>query len=165
VNFSALPALLSHSGGHEENRQSLISARRRFFCTCGRTIPIANAGPRHEIVLMSFVETSDSLALKKSEVVQRFGQLIAPKSDPELEAMAQTSRALKLQNFGRTMCLFASLYLSNECINNCQYCGFSRDSPILRVTLGVDEVVAEAQHLTRQGFRQIFSLQSSIQSL
>jgi hypothetical protein len=48
---------------------------------------------------MSFVETSDSLALKKSEVVQRFGQLIAPKSDPELEAMAQTSRALKLQKF------------------------------------------------------------------
>src|SRR4029077_11379309 len=50
---------------------------------------------------------------------------------------------------------FAPLYLSNECINNCQYCGFSRDNPILRVTLTVDEVVAEAQHLARQGFRQI----------
>jgi hypothetical protein len=24
------------------------------------------------------------------------------------------------------------LYLSNECINNCRYCGFSRDNPILR---------------------------------
>jgi 2-iminoacetate synthase len=53
------------------------------------------------------------------------------------------------------MRLFAPLYLSNECINNCQYCGFSRDNPILRVTLTVDEVVAEAQHLARQGFRQI----------
>ena len=69
--------------------------------------------------------------------------------------MAQTSRALTLQNFGRTMRLFAPLYLSNECINNCQYCGFSRDNPILRVTLSVDEVMAEAQHLARQGFRQI----------
>ena len=69
--------------------------------------------------------------------------------------MAQTSRALTMQNFGRTMRLFAPLYLSNECINNCQYCGFSRDNPILRVTLDVDEVVAEAQHLARQGFRQI----------
>src|SRR5216683_2284872 len=47
------------------------------------------------------------------------------------------------------------LYLSNECINNCRYCGFSRDNPILRVTLDVDEVVAEARHLARQGFRQI----------
>ena len=69
--------------------------------------------------------------------------------------MAQTSRALTWQNFGRTMRLFAPLYLSNECINNCQYCGFSRDNPILRVTLTVDEVVAEARHLARQGFRQI----------
>ena len=104
---------------------------------------------------MSFVETLDNLALRKSELVQRFEQLIAPKSDRELEAMAQTSRSLTLQNFGRTMRLFAPLYLSNECINNCRYCGFSRDNPILRVTLDVDEVVAEAQHLARQGFRQI----------
>jgi 2-iminoacetate synthase len=104
---------------------------------------------------MSFVETLDSLALKKSELIGRFEHLIAPKSDQELEIMAQTSRALTLQNFGRTMRLFAPLYLSNECINNCQYCGFSRDNPILRVTLTVDEVVAEAQHLARQGFRQV----------
>src|SRR6059058_1327287 len=104
---------------------------------------------------MSFVETLDNLALKKSELVNRFEHLIAPKSDREFEAMAQTSRALTLQNFGRTMRLFAPLYLSNECINNCRYCGFSRDNPILRVTLNVDEVIAEAQHLARQGFRQI----------
>jgi 2-iminoacetate synthase len=104
---------------------------------------------------MSFIETLDNLALKKSELVQRFEELIAPTSDQELEAMAQSSRALTLQNFGRTMRLFAPLYLSNECINNCQYCGFSRDNPILRVTLTVDEVVAEAQHLARQGFRQV----------
>ena len=104
---------------------------------------------------MSFAETLDILALRKSELVQRFEHLIAPKSDGELETMAQTSRSLTLQNFGRTMRLFAPLYLSNECINNCRYCGFSRDNPILRVTLDVDEVLAEAKHLARQGFRQI----------
>ena len=104
---------------------------------------------------MSFVETLDNLPLRKSELVQRFEHLIAPKSDQELEAIAQTSRSITLQNFGRTMRLFAPLYLSNECINNCRYCGFSRDNPILRVTLEVNEVVAEAQHLARQGFRQI----------
>jgi 2-iminoacetate synthase len=104
---------------------------------------------------MSFVETIDNLALKKSELVRRFEHLIAPKSDQELEAMAQASRALTLQNFGRTMRLFAPIYLSNECINNCRYCGFSRDNPILRVTLSPDEVVAEACHLSQAGFRQI----------
>jgi len=104
---------------------------------------------------MSFAETLDNLALKKSQLVQQFEHLIAPKSDRELETMAQTSRSLTLQNFGRTMRLFAPVYLSNECINNCRYCGFSRDNPILRVTLDLDEVIAEAAHLARQGFRQI----------
>src|SRR5207247_6948102 len=104
---------------------------------------------------MSFIETLDNLALKKSQLVERFENLIAPKSDQALEAMAQISHALTLQNFGRTMRLFAPLYLSNECINNCRYCGFSRDNPILRVTLDVDEVVAEGRYLAGQGFRQI----------
>src|SRR5438876_2603260 len=104
---------------------------------------------------MSFVETLDNLPLRKSELVQHFEQLIASKSDPELEAMAQASRALTRRFFGRTMRLFAPLYLSNECINNCRYCGFSRDNPILRVTLTIDEVLAEARHLSEAGFRQI----------
>src|SRR5205814_9518451 len=104
---------------------------------------------------MSFVETLDSLALSKSELVHRFEYLITEKSDDELEAMAQISRVFTLQNFGRTMRLFATLYLSNECINNCRYCGFSRDNPILRVTLELQEVVAEDRHLAQQGFRQV----------
>src|SRR5437764_9548978 len=104
---------------------------------------------------MSFARVLDNLALRRSVLVRRFERLIELKSNQELEAMAQTSRALTLQNFGRTMRLFAPLYLSNECINNCRYCGFSRDNPILRVTLSVEEVVAEARHLSRAGFRQI----------
>jgi 2-iminoacetate synthase len=53
------------------------------------------------------------------------------------------------------MRLFAPLYLSNECINSCRYCGFSRENPILRTTLSVDEVVKEARHLAAAGFRQL----------
>src|SRR5712692_11288923 len=104
---------------------------------------------------MSFAKTLDNLALRKPALVRRFEQLIASKSDDELEAMAQTSHALTLQKYGRTMRLFAPLYLSNECINNCRYCGFSRDNPILRVTLSVEEVAAEAHYLQQAGFRQV----------
>src|SRR5947208_10755033 len=104
---------------------------------------------------MSFAPLLDSLALKNSAVVRRFERLIAPKSDLEFEALAQRARAITLRYFGRTMRLFAPLYLSNECINNCRYCGFSRDNPILRVTLDVDEVLAEARHLAAQGFRNV----------
>src|SRR3954452_10832854 len=104
---------------------------------------------------MSFAAILDQLALEKSARLLEFEQLIAPKSDAQLEALAQTSRALTLQNFGRTMRLFAPLYLSNECINNCRYCGFSRDNPILRVTLNLEQVAAEARHLAQEGFRNV----------
>ena len=110
---------------------------------------------RREACHMSFAAILDNLALEKSVAVARFERLLLPKSDSEFEAIARQARALTLQNFGRTMRLFAPLYLSNECINNCRYCGFSRDNPILRVTLELDQVVTEARHLAAEGFRQI----------
>jgi 2-iminoacetate synthase len=53
------------------------------------------------------------------------------------------------------MRFFAPLYLSNECVNSCRYCGFSRENPILRVTLTPAQVEEEARHLLRQGFRNL----------
>jgi 2-iminoacetate synthase len=108
-----------------------------------------------EIMSMSFAEVLDALPLSRSPLIRKFADLLVPQPDLQLEKMAQMSRALTYQNFGHTMRLFAPLYLSNECINNCQYCGFSRDNPILRVTLGLEEVKAEARHLARAGFRQV----------
>ncbi len=106
---------------------------------------------------MSFVDTLNRLDASgwRSPLLTRFERLIAPMSPAELETLAGRSAALTRRHFGRTMRLFAPLYLSNECVNNCQYCGFSRDNPILRVTLSVDQVVREARHLADQGFRHI----------
>ena len=69
--------------------------------------------------------------------------------------MAQRARAITQQRFGKTIRLFAPLYVSNECINNCRYCGFSRDNPILRVTLDLAQIRTEARHLAEQGFRSL----------
>ena len=84
-----------------------------------------------------------------------FAQLISPAGAELLEPHCRRSQAMTQQRFGKVIRLFAPLYLSNECINNCKYCGFSRDNPILRVTLSVDEVVREARALKAQGFRNI----------
>ena len=84
-----------------------------------------------------------------------FATLLSPAAGEQLEALGRRSQALTQQRFGKVIRLFAPLYLSNECINNCRYCGFSRDNPILRVTLSVDEVVREARALREQGFRNL----------
>ena len=84
-----------------------------------------------------------------------FAQLISPAAGGLLETLGRRSQALTRQRFGKTIRLFAPLYLSNECINNCSYCGFSRDNPILRVTLSIEDVVREARALKEQGFRNL----------
>jgi 2-iminoacetate synthase len=84
-----------------------------------------------------------------------FAALISPGGSEILEALAGRAQLLTRQRFGKTIRLFAPLYLSNECVNNCAYCGFSRDNPILRVTLSVDEVLREAAELKAQGFRNL----------
>ena len=84
-----------------------------------------------------------------------FAQLISPAAGGYLEALCRRSQALTQQRFGKVIRLFAPLYLSNECVNNCKYCGFSRDNPILRVTLSVEEVLREARALKEKGFRNI----------
>lgn len=104
---------------------------------------------------MNFSRQFDLLDARPGPAMDRLASLLAPKSDAALMEMAAESRRVTRRNFGRTMRLFAPLYLSNECVNNCKYCGFSRDNPILRVTLTVEQVVAEARHLVAQGFRNI----------
>ena len=84
-----------------------------------------------------------------------FAALISPAGSEILETLGRRAHAMTLQRFGKVIRLFAPLYLSNECVNNCAYCGFSRDNPILRVTLSLDEMRREAQALKEQGFRNL----------
>jgi len=95
-------------------------------------------------------------SLGKSHLSLRdFARLISPAAGGFLETLGRRSSALTRQRFGKVIRFFAPLYLSNECINNCQYCGFSRDNPILRVTLSVAEALEEARALRALGFRNI----------
>ncbi len=106
---------------------------------------------------MSFVDHLNALdaGAPLSAKLSQFEQLIAPLSRSQLETLAEQSVQTTRAQFGRTMRLFAPIYLSNECVNNCSYCGFSRDNPILRTTLSVGQVVKEAEFLASQGFRHI----------
>jgi len=96
----------------------------------------------------------ESLARPKPALAD-FACLLSPAAGELLESLGRRARALTQQRFGKVIRLFAPLYLSNECVNDCLYCGFSRDNPILRVTLSVEEVVREARALKQQGFRNL----------
>ncbi|MFZ4777088.1 MAG: 2-iminoacetate synthase ThiH [Terrimicrobiaceae bacterium] len=104
---------------------------------------------------MSFSAIFDQSLQNKSRVVRAFEALLEPLDSQGLQDLASQAASLTRRHFGRTMRLFAPLYLSNECINSCAYCGFSRENAIQRVTLEIDQIEAEARHLEAEGFRNI----------
>lgn len=114
-------------------------------------------GESYGLDRMSFVPHLNDLdnGGQLSRTLAKFQQLISPTDQAGIERLALQSVETTRKYFGKTMRLFAPIYLSNECINNCSYCGFSRDNPILRTTLTVEQVVREARFLTAQGFRNI----------
>ena len=117
-----------------------------------------NALPLAALVQRSLTGSTSAAraSLGKAELsLNDFAHLISPAGTELLEPLSRRSQQMTQQRFGKVIRLFAPLYLSNECINACKYCGFSRDNPILRVTLTPEEVQREARALLGQGFRNI----------
>jgi len=104
---------------------------------------------------MAFAEVFPDLLKCPTPLMRRFARMLDEDTGGPLENLARQSQLVTRRHFGRTMRMFAPLYVSNECVNNCSYCGFSRDAGILRTTLDVDQVVREARHLHALGFRSV----------
>ncbi|MEA3362141.1 MAG: 2-iminoacetate synthase ThiH [Thermodesulfobacteriota bacterium] len=100
------------------------------------------------------------LALQQQRLsINDFSRLLSPNmTDGQLELMAERAQRITRQRFGRTILLYAPLYLSNECFNGCKYCGFSADNHFPRKTLTQEEIGREAKYLRSQGFRHMLLL-------
>ena len=73
-----------------------------------------------------------------------------------LEAMFDTARMIKEEIYGNRIVIFAPLYTSNECTNNCLYCGFrAANKSLHRRTLTTREIVDEAKAIEQQGHKRI----------
>jgi 2-iminoacetate synthase len=81
--------------------------------------------------------------------------LLSPAAAPFLEEMARASHRLTVERFGRTMQLYAPMYLTNICANICTYCGFSMENKIPRKALNDAEILAEAAALKELGFDHV----------
>ena len=77
--------------------------------------------------------------------------------DPELvERIKEGARELKRKIYGNRIVLFAPLYVGNDCINDCTYCGFRRSNlELVRKTLAFDELEKEARSLEARGHKRL----------
>ncbi|MDR1497663.1 MAG: 2-iminoacetate synthase ThiH [Puniceicoccales bacterium] len=81
--------------------------------------------------------------------------LLSPAAAAQLEEMAVLAHQKTRRRFGSVVQLFAPLYVSNECLNICTYCGFSMNNKIKRKILSDIELLREANLLRKQGFEHV----------
>jgi 2-iminoacetate synthase len=95
--------------------------------------------------------------LKKAEQCVRLEPeetaiLIQNRDESTLQEMYELAHQLKEEVYGDRIVFFAPLYISDECANNCLYCGFrSSNKTIQRKTLTMDEIEKEVRIMIGEG--------------
>ena len=69
------------------------------------------------------------------------------------------SKKVKETIYGNRIVIFVPLYITNECSNICEYCGFRADNVELkRKTLNLREIQEEVEIVQRQGHKRILAV-------
>jgi 2-iminoacetate synthase len=92
---------------------------------------------------------------KESLSQQDFLTLLSPRAFNHIEDMAQKTNEIAVKHFGKSILLYVPLYVSNFCMNNCLYCGFSTSNNIKREVLTFEEIKENCRIIVSYGIRHI----------
>ena len=88
--------------------------------------------------------------------LEEAARLLHTEDEHQLQELFSTARFVKDKVYGKRVVLFAPLYTSNACTNNCLYCAFRSENKALhRKTLSNDEVITQAKEIEKQGHKRI----------
>lgn len=87
-----------------------------------------------------------------------FLTLLSEKALKYLPSIVEKSREITIKRFGKVINFYVPVYLSNECSNQCVYCGFNSARDIIRKTLNIKEIKEEFIKLKETGFDNVLLL-------
>ena len=91
--------------------------------------------------------------------LEEVGVLIRVMEPELLDEMFHAARKVKEEIYGNRIVLFAPLYISNVCANECVYCAFrASNRTLVRKTLSTEEIKAETRAMIRTGQKRIVLL-------
>ncbi len=82
-------------------------------------------------------------------------KLMSAYEDKQVNEIYKIAGKLKQEIYGDRVVIFAPLYISNYCVNNCKYCGFRRDNKFTRMKLDQEQIKEQAIQLERLGHKRI----------
>jgi 2-iminoacetate synthase len=93
---------------------------------------------------------------KRPLTVEETAALLRTNEPELLEDVFQTAQTLKETVYGNRIVLFAPLYVGNDCINDCAYCGFQRSNELsVRRTLTPEELREQVLKLEASGQKRL----------
>ncbi|EQB88815.1 hypothetical protein M918_03435 [Clostridium sp. BL8] len=82
--------------------------------------------------------------------------LLSVKDNESIEEMYKVAREVKEKIYGKRIVMFAPLYVSNYCVNNCVYCGYKHcNEDLKRRKLNMEELKEEVRVLESLGHKRI----------
>ncbi|WP_379127501.1 [FeFe] hydrogenase H-cluster radical SAM maturase HydG [Paenibacillus sp. sgz500958] len=73
-----------------------------------------------------------------------------------LDDIYKSAKVIKEKIYGNRIVLFAPLYISNHCVNNCEYCGYKHtNTDFLRRKLSMEELADEVRVLQELGHKRL----------
>ncbi|HJC99676.1 MAG TPA: [FeFe] hydrogenase H-cluster radical SAM maturase HydG [Candidatus Dwaynia gallinarum] len=83
------------------------------------------------------------------------GILLQVEDKDQLDEIYKLAGEIKESIYGKRIVMFAPLYVSNYCVNNCVYCGYKRDNKFIRRKLTQEEVANEVRILESTGHKRL----------
>ncbi|HHW66579.1 [FeFe] hydrogenase H-cluster radical SAM maturase HydG [Defluviitalea raffinosedens] len=119
--------------------------------------------------ILSSIEEAKKLAKNPSEIDKILNKartcrglthreaavLLEVDDDETLEKIYKLAKEIKEKIYGKRIVIFAPLYLSNYCVNNCKYCGYKCSNEIKRHRLTQEELRAEVRALEAMGHKRL----------
>lgn len=100
-------------------------------------------------------EVLDKAKLKRGLSHDDIAILLQTEDEEQLNQIYRIAGEIKRAIYGKRIVLFAPLYVSDYCVNNCVYCGYQKCNEFTRRKLAQDEVAEEVKILESMGHKRI----------
>jgi 2-iminoacetate synthase len=81
--------------------------------------------------------------------------LLNAHEEEQIKHISRIAGELKDEIYGNRVVIFAPLYISNYCVNNCKYCGYRRDNKFPRKKLTQEQIKEQAINLEHLGHKRL----------
>lgn len=101
------------------------------------------------------MEILNKASNKKNLTHLEIAKLLQVEDEKILQELYTVAGKIKEDIYGKRIVIFAPLYVSDHCVNNCVYCGYKHNNKFERKKLSMAEIEEEVKILEKMGHKRL----------